>query len=215
MKNLSCLLFFMLISGISYCQYPDAATIKKNKIKIIGLDGLSGTTYRLYDENGMGIKGSYMDEEFKKTEWENKIFYNEKSLPDSIHSTGYIKSKTYYKYAADGSYTTIEIERTSIDTSFYTKDHKIKESRDSDGSKTIYAYNSKGQLINKTQTNGEDKSVTTYVYNTAGLIQSEKTTGTNTGSAIYTYDKKGLLIKEVTDYVIGSKLTTTYFYKFW
>lgn len=205
----------MLLSLVTYCQYPNAATIKKNKIRIIGLDGLSGTVYRLYDEHGMGVKGSYMDEEFKKTEWENKIFYNEKSLPDSIHSTGYSKSKTYYKYAPDGSYTTIEIERTSSDTSFYEKDHKIKERRGKSGSKTKYEYNTKRQLIKKTETNGGGKSITSYVYNAAGLLQSEKTTGANTGSAVYTYDKKGLLIKEVNDYGTGSKMTTSYFYKYW
>lgn len=122
----------------------------------------------------MGVKGSYIDEEFKKTEWENKIFYNEKSLPDSIHSAGYSKSKTYYKYAADGSYTTIEIEGASRDTSFYTKDHKIKERRGSDGSHTKYEYNTKRQLIKSINTDGDGTSVVTYTYNAAGKLQYKK-----------------------------------------
>lgn len=215
MKKLFILLSFLLFSITSFCQYPDAATIKKNKIKIIGLSGMSGTTYRLYDENGMGVKGSYMDEEFKKPEWERKIFYNEKGLPDSIHSIGYSKSKTYYKYSTDGSFIVIEIERMSSDTSYYTKDNKIKERRNSNGSKTKYEYNAKRQLIKKTETQGDAKSVTTFIYNAAGLVQLEKTTGADNRTYEYTYDKKGLLIKEISDYGSGSKMTTTYFYKFW
>jgi YD repeat-containing protein len=178
------------------------------------VSGLSGTVYRLYDENGMGVKGSYMDEEFKKTEWENRIFYNEKSLPDSIHSSGYRKSKSYYKYAADGSYTIIEVEGLLRDTSFYDKDNKIKEQRGSDGSITKYEYNAKRQLIKSINTDESGASVTTYVYNAAGKLLSKKTTGSSTGSAVYSYDNKGLLIKEVNDYGSGSKMVTNYFYKF-
>ncbi len=208
--------FFCLLSlpAISYCQFPDANTIKKNKIRIISLSGESGTDHQLYDENGWPVKGAYEDTTFKNPGWTNKMFYNENSMPDSIYSTGHSNSKTYFKYAPDGSYTKIEIEKTSSDTSFYTKDNKIKERRKSNGSITKYEYNAKRQLIKEIETSGKNTSITIYVYNAAGQIQSEKTTGGDTRSYFYLYGKKGLLVKQITDYGSGSKFTTSYFYKF-
>jgi hypothetical protein len=213
MKNLSCLLFFMHISGISYCQYPDAATIKKNKIKIIEVSSYVGTDHRLYDENGYAIKGAYDDIDFKSPNWTNTIFYNKKGLPDSI--IGKYRND-HYKYFDDGSFIIISIDKNESDTAFYAKDKKIKEERGSDGSKTKYEYNTKGQLIKSTNTHPEGKSVTTYLYNALGLMQSEKTTGDCKNgiciSVLYTYDKNGLLIKEVVDRGSGSKFTTDYAY---
>ncbi len=215
-KNLIGILFLLFIPGISYCQYPDAATIKKNKIKIIEVSGRSGTDYRLYDENGYAIKGAYDDIDFKSPNWTNTNFYNKKGLPDSIIGT---YTNDHYKYFDDGSFIIISIDKNESDTALYAKDKKIKEERGSDGSKTKYEYNTKGQLIKSTNTHPEGKSVTTYLYNATGLLQSEKTTGVcSTGyciSALYTYDKKGLLIKEVKDYGGGSKYPTEYSYFFW
>lgn len=214
MKYLLSLVYFLLLSIVTYCQFPDAATIKKNKIRISISSGMGGSQYTLYDENGMGIKSAYEDETFKNPNWTCKIFYNEKMMPDSMHFAGNSKAKRYYRYAVDGSYTAIEIEGASSDTSIYTKDNKIKERRASDGGNTKYEYNVKRQLIKTSETNSEGKSVTTYIYNTAGLLQSKKTTGADTRSSVYTYDKNGLLIKEVRDYGSGSPMTTGYFYKF-
>lgn len=207
----SLLLCLVALPAISYCQYPDAATIKKNKIQIIVVSGRSGTDYRLYDENGFPLKGAYQDETFKNLIWTNKIYYNEKSLPDSIVGN-YINH--HYQYAADGSFTIISKDGIESDTAFYGKDKKIIRRKSSDGSYTKYEYNAKRQLVKSIETNGEDKSVTTYIYNAAGLLQSEKTTGGSTPSAVYSYDKKRLLIKEVKDYGSGSKYTTDYSYKF-
>lgn len=211
MKQLFILLSFLAFSLFSYSQYPNAATIKKNKIQIIVVSGRSGTDYRLYDENGFPLKGAYQDETFKNPIWINKIYYNEKLLPDSIVGN-YIND--HYQYAADGSYIVISIDRSERDTAFHGKDKKIIRSRSSDGTYTNYEYNAKRQLVKSVETNGEGKSVTTYIYNLAGQRQSEKITGADTGGTVYSYDKKGLLIKEIRDYGSGSKYTTDYSYKF-
>jgi|GEM_PF-6718186 len=216
----ACLLLLLIVSFSrkTTAQLPDAATIKKHKIKIVGAAGDGGTEYYLYEENGSVIKQAYEDETFKKPNRTNRVYYNAANKPDSIITTGqYGNSKEYFFYGADGKYTQVYIDDEyapgDADTSWYKKDGKISKTKDAYGRITKYDYSSKGRLLKRTTIGigDEGTTVTTYTYDAAGKLISETRKDKEESSTTkYQYNKQGLLLKAIR----SSGWTTTYYYTF-
>lgn len=216
MKAIIILLVIHSFLNQASAQFPDAATIKKQKIKTIAASGDGGTEYSLFDQNGYEIKSAYEDEEFKKPSRINSIYYNAANQPDSIISTlGSRTDKEYFIYSADGSYLRIILSgSTDRDSIWYNKKGKEIKTKYASGETIKYEYNAKGQLTKMITIDkkGAMSNTTTFNYNALGQLAIEFCKEEyNTSSIKYEYNKQGLLTKAKR----SSGWTTTYYYTFY
>lgn len=211
------ILFVLALTAFkqTFAQFPDAAIIKKNKIKIIGAAGDGGTEYSLFDENGYEIKTAFEDENFKKPSSISRIYYNAVNKPDSIISTSEFRNnKEYFIYSADGSYIRVILSGATRDSIWYNKKGKEIKTKYANGENIKYEYNTKGQLAKmiNTDKSGNISTTTTFNYNALGQLVTESTKEEyNTSTTKYEYNNQGLLVKARR----SSGWTTTYSYTFY
>ncbi|MED3824943.1 YD repeat-containing protein, partial [Priestia flexa] len=85
----------------------------------------------------------------------------------------------------------------NTDTSFtFTEDDQLASQKNKNGTFTLHDYDGAGQLLHVLTTNASGTSLESfdYTYDSKGNRLTEKTAG---GTAKFTYDKSGQLIKEV------------------
>lgn len=214
MKQLT--LLVLLVSAIpAFSQeIPDAAALRKNKVRIMIRSWDGGTTYTLVDKNGFQIKTAYEDSTFKRLESSATVYMNSDNRPDSIVHDG--RSVTRYFYNAKGYYTVTSYGTTS-DTTWFDAKGKYLSGRDNAGAVAAYQYNAKNQLVKTvvSRANG-DKETTTYTYNAAGqMIAQRYVSGDSRNDYTYTYLKNGLVNTKTSSYGGGSKFVSHYDYRYY
>jgi len=179
----------------------------------------SQTTETLYDRNGNDT-AIFMDGQLYK---HSIYKYNSKSQAvKSVTSKpdGSEMETAAYTYKPDGCYTISNTDKTYglTDHVYYDKTGKITKTQSPDGAERIHTYDATGKLMKIKTKPGDDGILTDiqYTYNRKGQCVKEINNGEYKWMTTYTYDTRGLINKAVTQYPDdGTKSYYSYEYEFW
>ena len=207
---------------VAFSQYPDAAILKKLKVKRITEESEGRERIFFYDNEG--FEYGHIDKSYPNLGYERKIYYNASKRPDSIRIIYQNKDRTgkiTYRYKADGSYTRItsscikidKVDYCGTDSALIGRFNKIQWEVAHNGGKTTFEYDAKGNLVKSVdEKNG---IVTRYTYNPSGKVEMCKATNSNgTSTTTFSYGANNLLVKEV--YISeGIQFTKNYTYQYY
>jgi hypothetical protein len=172
-------------------QQPTTEELKKAGVKSKHSESGGAEQVWKYDKNGEEIfvgEGRYYEK--YRTCYYNK----EQKLDSAVVEGGTSGYKTFYQYAADGSYRIVTVSENSSDTFWLNKKNQDVKMGSSKGNGINYQYNSKGQLVKKTELakDGMVKSTTEYVYDAKGkLITKAKKEDNSKDITTYTWSPAG------------------------